>query len=86
MIYLDINYKDSNDGNSATSAHFERDVYYDLGETPLTVLGEIINSFIHAIGYYSFDEETILMTSLKQEEADYLLDCLEEYRKNLKKD
>ena len=85
MIYLDMEYRDSNDGKCATSVHFKRDVYYDLGETPLSVLGEVINSFIHAIGYPSFNKETILMTSLTEEEVAYLLDCLEDYRNSRKK-
>ena len=64
------------------SAHSETDVAYDLGEDELSVIGELLNTFLKQCGYYR-ENQYILMESLTEEELEYLSDQLYEYRKGV---
>ena len=62
----------------------KRELYPSIGDNELSALGEFINNFLKAYGYIGFDKSTILLQSLTDEEHDFLLQCLEDYRADKK--
>lgn len=79
MLKLHMSMSDTNIGqDDFTELKSNREVYYDLGETEISVIGEFINNFMRAAGY-NFNEEYIYMESLTEDELEYLDFCLNEY-------
>lgn len=80
MLKLHMSMSDTNIGqDDFTELKSNREVYYDLGETEISVIGEFINNFMRAAGYI-FNNDYIYMESLTEDELDYLDFCLNEYR------
>ena len=61
------------------------DVYSDLGNDTLDEFATQINRFMGQIGYLSFDKDKIFLESVTEEEYDYLIGCLDEYRESKEK-
>lgn len=57
------------------------EVYTDLGDTELSVIGEQLNAFLIQIGYVR-KNGNIFMEDLNDEEYDAVTEFLAEYRKN----
>lgn len=80
MLKLHMSMSDTNIGqDDFTELKSNREVYCDLGETEMSVIGEFINNFMRAAGYI-FNNDYIYMESLTEDELDYLDFCLNEYR------
>lgn len=57
----------------------EVEVYPDIGNDEKDELSEAFNNFMNQIGY-RFNNDYILMESLTEDEYNYLLSCLDDYR------
>ena len=80
MLKLHMSMSDTNIGqDDFIELKSNREVYCDLGETEMSVIGQFINDFMRAAGY-NFNEEYIYMESLTEDELEYLDFCLNEYR------
>lgn len=80
MLKLSMSLSNSEAGaNDFTELTDHKEVYYDLGETEMLVIGQFINNFMRAVGY-NFNKEYIYMESLTEDELEYLDFCLNEYR------
>lgn len=80
MLKLSMSLSNSEAGTKDfTSLTDHREVYYSLGETEMSVIGQFINNFMRVAGY-NFDKEYIYMESVTEDELDYLDFCLNEYR------
>ena len=60
------------------------DIYPDLGNDEINELAGQINNFMRQIGYSSFNKDKIFLESVTEEEYEYLLNCLDEYREDKK--
>lgn len=80
MLKLKMSLSNTEAGtNDFTELTGYKEVYYDLGDSELSVIGQFINNFMRAAGY-NFDKEYIYMESITEDELDYLDFCLNEYR------
>lgn len=80
MLKLSMSLSNTEAGeNDFTSLTDHKEVYYSLGETEMSVIGQFINNFMRAVGY-NFNNEYIYMESVTEDELDYLDFCLNEYR------
>lgn len=59
------------------------EIFYDLGDTELSVIGEQLNAFLNQCGYIRRNDN-ILMEDLTDEEYDALVDFLEDLREDKK--
>ena len=59
------------------------EVFHDLGDTDLSVIGEQFNSFLKQCGYVRYNDH-ILMEDLTDVEHDALVDFLEDLREDNK--
>ena len=77
-ITIGFHYVDThgNTYNSDTNVQ----VFYDLGESEMDVIGRQLNAFLRQCGYYR-SRDTILMEDLTEEEADALICYLDELRR-----
>ena len=57
------------------------EVFTDLGDTDLSVIGEQLNCFLKQCGYARYNDN-IFMEDVTDEEYDALMDYLMEYRGN----
>ena len=67
--------------DSTTTTEF----YSDLGENELDVIGRQMNTFLKQITY-PVKGDTIMMESLTDEEVDFMMLLLEDYRESEKED
>lgn len=44
-------------------------------------VGEMVNELMKLSGYFGYDKQMVLMESVDEEEADFLMDCLLEFRR-----
>lgn len=65
-------------GNEYSANSFV-DVFEDLGEGPLDVIGRQLNTFLSQIGF-ARKNDNILMDSLSEKELNFLSDALCKYR------
>lgn len=72
----------TNDQGSTFGLSASEKPYYNLGENELMILCRAFNKFLHHIGYPAFDKDIVLPESLTEEECNYLIDTLEDYRSN----
>lgn len=86
MLKLSMSLSNSEAGTKDfTSLTDHREVYYSLGETEMSVIGEFINNFMRAAGY-NFDNQYVYIESLTEDELEYLDFCLNTYRNRPKKE
>lgn len=72
----------TNDQGSTYALSASEKPYYNLGENELTILCRAFNKFLHHIGYPAFDKDLVFPESITEEECDYLICALEDYRSN----
>ena len=80
MIRLKMEYE--NEFGHIYTMENKVDVYPDLGNDILDEFATQINRFMGQIGYPSFNKDKIFLESVTEEEYDYLIGCLDEYREN----
>lgn len=72
----------------ASNHHFSAEVstplYRDLGSDELGTLASFINNFLKSYGFPRYDKDYVFLESVTEDEYDYLLSCLEDYRSNEK--
>lgn len=61
-------------------------LYPDLGCDELETLASFINKFLNAFGYPRYDKQYVFLESVTEEECNYLVSCLEDYRNDKKGD
>lgn len=61
------------------------EVFYDMGDDDLLVIGEKLNAFLAQCGYYR-GGDTMLMESLTEDEFEEVIRCLSEYRDRVSKE
>lgn len=76
---LEHNERDGFDKPVRNAIEGEETVYDSLGETVLSRLEEILNKFLHLIGY-DFTKDRVILESVTDDEYDYLIGQLDEYR------
>lgn len=77
-IRLELKYRDLQDNNYGMSN--EVTIYPDIGTTEQDEIAIIINTFMRQIGYLQYDKTMVFLESVTEEEYDYLLTMLENYR------
>lgn len=78
MIRLKMEYE--NEFGHKFTMENKTEIYPDLGNDTLDELAEQINNFMRQIGYPSFNKDKIFLESVTEEEYEYLIGCLDEYR------
>lgn len=68
-----------------TALEIEQEYFDGLGETELSHLFNMFNTFLRAAGFYR-ENDFIFEESLTSDEYEYLLGQLEEYRKGNRQD
>ena len=61
------------------------EVFFDLGDTELSTIGQQLNAFLRQSGYYR-KRDMIFMEDIDEEEYDELLCALDELRNGKEKD
>ena len=74
---------DEKDFVSLTS---HRDIYDFCGESAVSVIAEFLDICMRLAGFPQYDKGQIFLESVDDEEYEYLLDCLNRYRKNQERD
>lgn len=69
--------------NNKYSQESSVEVFYDLGETDLTVIGKQFNTFLKQCGYIRYNDN-IFMRDITDEEYEALEDFLDELREDRK--
>ena len=77
-IKLELKYKDLQDNNYGMSS--EVTIYPDIGTAEQNEIAIIINTFMRQIGYLQYDKTMVFLESVTEEEYEYLLTMLENYR------
>jgi hypothetical protein len=80
MIRLKMEYE--NEFGHTFTMENKVDVYSEFGNDILDEFARQINKFMEQIGYLSFNKDKIFLESVTEEEYDYLIECLDEYREN----
>ena len=62
----------------------ECEVYDNLGDSEILRLAEFISHFLRTYGYPRYDREYVFLESVTEDEYNYLLDCLCEFREGNK--
>lgn len=79
-ITIGFRFKDVNGGEYTQESTVE--VFFDLGEDELCVIGRQLNSFLAQAGYFRTNHN-IFMKDLTEEECDAVAVFLDEYRRNV---
>lgn len=74
---------DEKDFVSLTS---HRDIYGFCGESAVSVIAEFLDVCMRLAGFPQYDKGRVFLESVDDEEYEYLLDCLNCYRKNQERD
>lgn len=80
---LTIGFHLVNEGGDKFSSESTLEIFHDLGDTDLSVIGDQLNSFLKQCGYIRYNDH-ILMEDLTDEEHDALADFLDELREEKK--
>ena len=76
---LTIGFHLVNEGGDKFSSESMLEVFTDLGDTELSVIGDQFNCFLKQCGYVRYNDH-ILMEDVTAEEHDALVDFLDELR------
>ena len=76
-ITIGFHYVDTMGNTYDSSSTVE--VFYDMGDTELSVIGDQLNAFLRQCGYYR-RRDTILMEDITDDEYDALMMTLDEMR------
>ena len=78
---ITVGFKFVDEFNNAHTAESTVEVFPDLGESDLDIIGRQLNAFLIQVGFVRH-RDTIFMEDVTDEEYDFLAQAIEDYRES----